>query len=707
MLSNNRFCTANCHAQNHTIRWLLWFLLLFSSQPLLYANTEPLLHHDLKVEIAPETGNLLATDTLQLGRDMTELQFLLNADLSVELIDPAGSLTTEELLQGTVPIKRYRIQLTTPSDHFTLQYKGTIAHTLRKRGELSSLRQSTPGKISKEGVFLGGSSYWYPQVGSTLVSFSLQVALPEGWLSVSQGSQLADKPGWQELQPQEEIYLIAAPYHRYERGQLVTLAEVYLRKDNAELADRYLQATQKYLDLYEKLIGPYPYSKFSLVENFWESGYGMPSFTLLGPQVIQLPFIINTSYPHEILHNWWGNGVYIDATSGNWSEGLTTYLADHLLKEQQGQGANYRRNALQNYANYVTQQDDFPLLKFRGNQGQISQSIGYGKTLMLFHMLREIVGDELFLKGLQSFYRDYKFRRAGFDQIRNSFEKVSEKSLERFFSQWLSRTGAPTLKLVNVTTEPLKDRYRLSVTLEQTQAEAPFLLNIPLFISGAGQGQTEWHSLEMKARKTTWVIETKLLPIKLAIDPRFDLFRHLDPSEIPSTLGQLFGAKKVAAILPSAAEATLKQAYLGLISQWQQRQPGLSIIWDNQIDTLPTEGHLWIIGARNRFKKEITPLLESSDIDLNTSSQAMAFPHSSRPNQTIGFIQSDTVAAIAGLTRKLPHYGRYSYALFNGDEPQIVQRGEWAVNNSALSWIIESDYSEPAGELTDHPPLAQ
>ncbi|MCW8920459.1 MAG: hypothetical protein OQK68_03185, partial [Sedimenticola sp.] len=111
--------------------------------------------------------------------------------------------------------------------------------------------------------------------------------------------------------------------------------------------------------------------------------------------------------------------------------------------------------------------------------------------------------------------------------------------------------------------------------------------------------------------------------------------------------------------------------------------------------------------ARNRFKKEITPLLESSDIDLNTSSQAMAFPHSSRPNQTIGFIQSNTVAAIAGLTRKLPHYGRYSYALFNGDEPQIVQRGEWAVNNSALSWIIESDYSEPAGELTDHPPLAQ
>ena len=34
--------------------------------------------------------------------------------------------------------------------------------------------------------------------------------------------------------------------------------------------------------MYRGLIGPYPYQKFALVENFWETGYGMPSFTLLG-----------------------------------------------------------------------------------------------------------------------------------------------------------------------------------------------------------------------------------------------------------------------------------------------------------------------------------------------------------------------------------------------------------------------------------------
>ena len=31
----------------------------------------------------------------------------------------------------------------------------------------------------------------------------------------------------------------------------------------------------------------------------------MPSFTLLGSSIIRFPFILNSSFPHEILHNWW------------------------------------------------------------------------------------------------------------------------------------------------------------------------------------------------------------------------------------------------------------------------------------------------------------------------------------------------------------------------------------------------------------------
>src|SRR4029453_18980304 len=83
------------------------------------------------------------------------------------------------------------------------------------------------------------------------------------------------------------------------------------RPDDA-LAAKYLDATAPNVAMYTELLGPHAYGKFAIVENFWDTGYGMPSFTLLGPQEIRLPFIPTTSYPHEILHDWGGYGVYVD-----------------------------------------------------------------------------------------------------------------------------------------------------------------------------------------------------------------------------------------------------------------------------------------------------------------------------------------------------------------------------------------------------------
>ncbi|MCW8890956.1 MAG: M1 family aminopeptidase [Sedimenticola sp.] len=683
--------------------FMLLLLLCYSSLP--YANAGFQTHHTLHVEIIPDSGQLIVTDRLKLPEATHSFEFLLHANLIPTLSKPEGRLTHIKTLSGRVPVNHYRLDFKSSASAFTLNYKGQIAHALSQEGERASLRQTTPGTISKKGVFLSASSFWYPQSGSALISFSMQVTLPEGWRSVSQGRSLPNQTGWVELQPQEEIYLVAAPYKRFQKNASGILTEVYLREDNKPLAERYLQATDRYLSLYERLIGPYPYSKFSLVENFWETGYGMPSFTLLGPRVIQLPFIINTSYPHEILHNWWGNGVYTDSTSGNWSEGLTTYLADHLIKEQQGEGSNYRRNSLQNYVSYVTKQDDFPLIEFRGNQGQISQSIGYGKTLMLFHMLRKELGDELFIAGIRSLYKNYQFRRAGFNQIQERFEAVSNRSLELFFNQWLKRTGAPTLKLVDVTYQPSTSGNKLTVSIEQTQPKAPFNLTVPLFISGEGNNATEWHTLDMTKRKQTWIINTSLTPVSLAVDPLFDLFRRLDDSEIPSSLSQLFGAKKVFAILPNTATDSMKQAYQSLVTEWQQRQPGLTLLWDNEITALPKQAHTWIIGRSNRYASELLQHIDRRATGLNGGTRAITVRNPSQLNQTLGYIESDSIEAIKGLSRKLPHYGKYSYALFNGNEPSVTKRGEWNITDNAMSWTLNRNVSGVTGKLTERPPL--
>ena len=115
----------------------------------------------------------------------------------------------------------------------------------------------------------------------------------------------------------------------------------YFTGANRDLSSAYLDAAIRYLKLYSDLFGPYPFPKFAVVENFFPTGYGFPSYTLLGSSVLRLPFILSSSLGHEIAHCWWGNGVQVDYQSGNWSEALTTYVADYLYKEQasQEQGA--------------------------------------------------------------------------------------------------------------------------------------------------------------------------------------------------------------------------------------------------------------------------------------------------------------------------------------------------------------------------------
>ena len=202
----------------------------------------------------------------------------------------------------------------------TGNYGGEIFHPVQQAGEeYSGSFSGTPGIISEEGVYLCASSYWFPWFNKDLVSFEMQVDSPSGWEVVSQGERTVHKKSaatvsvnWSSPEPQDDIFLIAAKFTEYSRAVGAATAMAFLRKPDDALANKYLEVTAQYLEMYRQLLGAYPYKKFALIENFWETGYGMPSFTLLGEKVIRLPFILHSSYPHEVLHNWLGNSVYVE-----------------------------------------------------------------------------------------------------------------------------------------------------------------------------------------------------------------------------------------------------------------------------------------------------------------------------------------------------------------------------------------------------------
>ncbi len=699
--------------------------MLLASPPYLLAAT---VDHELSVILSPADQRLEVTDKIRWptgpGPNNLRLTFELHAGLKPRVLEAYAVLQLERRLDGLVPVERYSLKLPPGHRSVTLVYGGRIHDPLSAASEgRGRMQQYTSGYIAANGVYLNGNSYWYPRFDDRMVSFSMTVELPEGWEAVSQGARHRHSVGggqsltaWKERQPQDDIYLLANRFHVYRQATPVAEALVYLRQPDPELARRYLDATEHYLSLYSRLLGPYPYAKFALVENFWETGYGMPSFTLLGPRVIRLPFILHSSYPHEVLHNWWGNGVYVDYPTGNWSEGLTAYLADHLIQEQRQRGADYRRSALQKYADFVAEDQDFPLIAFRGRHGEVSQAVGYNKTLLFFHMLRRRLGDSTFIDGLRRFYAEHRFRAAGYADLRAAFEAVSGERLEAEFRQWTARVGAPSLRLDDVATIDKDGNYRLRGTLEQVQAQAPYHLKVPLVVQLAGTQSAYETIIEMHGARQVFDLALPGRPRRLLVDPRFDIFRRLAPGEIPVSLGQLFGAENLLFVLPASAPEFMKQAYRQLASSWGASKQDM--IRDDQLRELPSDRPIWLLGWENRFRQMMAEGLRQQGVSLSpdsaviteqvlerdSNSVVLTVTHPENAGLGLGWLGAHEPAAVGGLTRKLPHYSKYSYLAFTGEAPRNVLKGQWTVLNSPLNLRL-TDEEIPPIQLTPRPPL--
>ncbi len=680
--------------------------------PAVTADTLPIVSHRLEVEIDPSRGELKASDNIRLPVPAGAIEFSLHRQLQAKLAGP-GRLSQ---LRTQGHLSHYRASFETPTDLLSLHYHGTIRHGLQSLQEgMGRSREQSLGTIGEAGVFLTGFTGWYPRIAETLESFTLSVSLPVGWSAVSQGrgpiegnaklgATATTQVEWRESHPQDEIYLIAAPFWFYQQQAGGVALQAWLRNEDPALAERYLTAARTYLARYSALIGDYPYAKFALVENFWETGYGMPSFTLLGPRVLRLPFILHSSFPHEILHNWWGNGVFVDWDSGNWSEGLTAYLADHLNQALEGRGSDYRHDQLKAYADYVRKGDDMALADFRARHSPASQAIGYGKSLMVFHMLRLQLGDAVFIDGLRRLYAEHRFRAASWQDLASAFEHVSGQNLSGFFAAWVQRPGAPQLSLEQVQSQPEADgHYLISGLVGQTQSEALFPLRVPVVLHDIrGDENVLWLNFN-EQRQQPFAFRIAQPPLRLAVDPLYDSFRALEPGATPVSLSSLFGAPQGTFILPSKATPKQLQAYQQLADSWQRGQAGWRILQDADMNELP-EGAVWLLGWENRFVPAINQAARDFSIDpthqrirlLGKTYQdsipvlTQQFNAASKRAQAVGWLAVNDPLAVSGLARKLPHYGRYGYLIFSGTEPDNQLKGQWSVHDSPLiHWFRE------------------
>ena len=712
----------------------LWFYILFSLSLASGAGAvgspiydKPAIrHHHLVVELIPTTHELVAKDTLELEIDpqAPSVTFSLAPTLRVESVaaEMSSRVDGQRVTRETLPFAQTQldphtaqyIAVTLPKNHgphltLTWDYRGPINDPPQEPRHLRFVTPSeTSGYIGAEGVYLSSESQWYPDIAGAFSTYQITAWMPQGWTMVAPGHKEAETTSagnvsatWVIPEPSEALTFVANRFATKSRqwkgptGQQVELL-TYFFPDNAGLADEYLDATAKYLDAYVRILGDYPFEKFAVVENFFASGLGMPSFTLLGSGSIKRHYVQPYALGHEIVHSWIGNSVFNRDDHGNWVEGLTTYLANyywHELTQDLRQAREQRRLMLHGYSLYVRPEQDYAVAEFLRKHDEKDNAIGYQKSAFVFHLLRQEIGDEVFWRALKTFVSRFRNQPADWGAIETVFAQESRRDLRWFFEQWVERSGAPILSLGEaharrITEEGSGDIWRLTVQVQQTGT--PFRMMVPIAIVMKDRVETRWIPMSLSPSDTAqFTIPSQ--PVRVELDPDLMVFRRVMRSQLPPMLNSYVTDPQKTLMKVFADPASPLQ---GIVAR--MADPGLPASQQANIQsldgqTLPHEGSVLVLvgpeqvrAAQSLVQQSCADRVALKETGFQIDGQVYEGPKMAVlfscqrldvPGSVLTILYGVTAEAVAKVSRLLFYYGWHSYVIFQ--DGAVMKRELW------------------------------
>lgn len=628
-------------------------------------------HHEAQVVFDPETRDLEVVDRVTFP-PVTELTFRLANWLQVDRAEANG-------VALSVQRTGHLWQVSSPNGRIETA-------TLRIRGQVPAMpppdqRRRTRGAVAEpeEGSYLPGYVAWLPDIGADRITYSLDTKIIGTQRAVATGRIISETSGGNASMatfavdyPAELPSLFIGPYVVEERVTDGILLRTYFHQDIADASDHYLSASADYINMFAAQIGDYPFDRFHIVSAPIPVGYGFPNMTYIGRVIVPLPFMRGRSLAHEVLHNWWGNGIAVDYNQGNWSEGLTTYFADYGLAQQQGPEAarEMRLGWLRDYA-ALPASDDGAVSAFTAKTHQASQIIGYNKLAHIFHMLRLEIGNSAFDQGIRHFWEGHKFNIAAWSDLQKSFEKTAGQDLDWFFVQWRDQVGAPEIELADVQNTTNDGQHSLSLTLRQNGS--PFRLKVPIIIETAA-GEVR-HVVDLSATEETISFTLDSPSVRVLVDPDFDVFRRLLPGESPTILRDVTLAPRIDAMV-LGADTAFEKSGLGLVGRLSRKAAPASV-------GAPM-GPTIVIGDNEDIATYLAQYLSTAIPEQVKSGSAAAWTVQSADGHPVLVIRGDDAAAIDRLLRPLPHYGSRSYIIFDGS--RALDKGVWQLDASPLNW---------------------
>jgi aminopeptidase N len=240
------------------------------------------------------------------------------------------------------------------------------------------------------------------------------------------------------------------------------------------------------LHVLSDLFGVYPFinEKYGMAEYEWGGAMEHQTVSSMG-------FYSTGVVIHELMHQWFGDKVTCESFHHIWlNEGWATY-GEALFFESQGGlpalKADMARKAFYGPGTiYVSDPSSFARI-FNG-------SLSYNKASWVVHMLRRVLGDEVFFEATRKYLGDERpesYRSVGTAEFQHYMEAESGLDLDDFFRNWIFGEYYPTYQYEWSSNEQA-GAYEVNLTIEQLyQAERQlFIMPIDMYMRYADGSDT-------------------------------------------------------------------------------------------------------------------------------------------------------------------------------------------------------------------------
>ena len=414
---------------------------------------------------------------------------------------------------------------------FTIQYHGIPFDGLRigntKLGDRSFFNENWPNR----------GRHWLPIVDHPYDKATSEfiVKAPSHYKVVSNGllmeeSELSNSTRlthWKQSVPVSSWLFVlgvadfAVKYVDEFRGKSIQ-TWVYAKNREAGFYD-FDEPTKKVLEFYSNYVGPYAYEKLANIQTPSVNG-GMETSSAIfyGEDLVtgKRDERVRNVVIHEIAHQWFGNAITETTWDDAWlSEGFATFFTLLFIENEYGK-EEYTKGiikARKSVYDMSVKMPNFSIVSERtAEKEDVTSGITYQKGAWVIHMLRNLMGEKNFKKGIQNYYAKYFNANTNTDEFRAEMEKVSGKDLKLFFKQWLYQPINPT---INASWTYNASTKKLQIRLNQAQQ---FLYNVPVEIGYYKKGANTPTILTMnlKDKDQAFSFPLATAPEKLELDPR-------------------------------------------------------------------------------------------------------------------------------------------------------------------------------------------